>query len=477
MTSKPLFQPRPLQLKALQMLMKESGARLFLKPGRGKTAVVLKAFDILKKKGLVDTLLVIAPLRVVATSWPQELGRWADFDHLTHALIHGGKEARRQAMQQKVDVYLLNNEGLIGSEFGPVVLNPGAKRKRYGANPYALAWFKGKRVMLAVDESTKFKDGMALRSQSLKQYLPETARRVILTGTPRPGKLENLWMQCFITDGGKDLGSFISHFRSKYMYPSPSGFGYDERPGAALAVSEKIAPTTIVSDGDDDMPTLEVPIWVPMPEDKRAIYNELKNQFIIALGDSTVMAPNAGVLWGKLRQFAQGAINDTISNEEGKWLHVHDGKLDALEGILAELDGEPAFCMYAYRHDFERINQRLEYEVPRVGGGISMAQGKAWCQLFAAGQIPLLLGHPSSVALGVDGLQNNCSNIIWFGNTASWEQTYQANLRIARHGSKAESVTIYRIMLDCSIERSILESCSNKEMSEAAFLDLLRASL
>jgi hypothetical protein len=226
------------------------------------------------------------------------------------------------------------------------------------------------------------------------------------------------------------------------------------------------------------MPTLEVPIWVPMPEAIRGQYNVLKQQFLLALGDSTVMAPNAGVLWGKLRQFAQGAINDTISGEEGKWLHVHDGKLDALEGILSELDGEPAFCLYAYRHDFVRIGQHLEQDnIPRIGGGISMTQGKAWCQLFAAGQIPLLLGHPSSVALGVDGLQNNCRNVIWFGNSPSWEQTYQANLRIARHGSKAESVTVYRIMLDCSIERTILESCSNKELSEAAFLDLLRASL
>jgi hypothetical protein len=474
---KPKFEPRPLQMAALTLLMKEAGVRLFLKPGRGKTAVALKAFDILKKRDIVDCMLVIAPLRVVATSWPQELGRWEDFDHLTYTLIHGGKTARREAMDKDVDVYLINNEGMISTEFAPTVLNPGAKRKKYGPNPYAVAWFEGRRVMLVVDESTKFKDGQALRSQALKQYLPYTHRRVIMTGTPRPGKLENLWFQSYITDMGKDLGSFITHFRSKYMYPSSTGFGYDERPGAALLVAEKMAPTTIVSEGNDDMPTLEVPIWVPMPESIRGQYNVLKQQFLLALGDSTVMAPNAGVLWGKLRQFAQGAINDTISNEEGKWLHVHDGKLDALEGILGELDGEPAFCMYAYRHDFERINQRLEYEVPRIGGGISMNQGKAWCQLFAAGQMPLLLGHPSSVALGVDGLQNNCRNVIWFGNSPSWEQTYQANLRIARHGSKAESVTIYRIMLDCSIERTILESCSNKELSEAAFLDLLRASL
>lgn len=425
-------------------------------------------------------MLVVAPLRVVATSWPQELNRWDDFKHLTCAIVHGGKEARRAALKAKVDVYLMNAEGLIGTEFKPVVLNPGAKRKRYGPNPYGAAWFQGKRVMLVVDESTLFKDPNALRSQSLKTYLHMTNRRCVMTGTPRPGRLENLFFQCYITDLGKDLGAFITHFRRSYMRQADDGFGYEELPGANERVAAKIAHCTIVSEGDDDMPTLEAPVWVPMADETRKLYNELKREFIIALGDSKVMAPNAGVLWGKLRQFAQGAIFDTIQTEEGdnrKWLHVHDGKLDALEGILNELDGEPAFCLYAYRHDFERINARLKYDVPRVGGGVSMNQGRAHCNMFSAGHYPLMLGHPASVARGIDGLQNNCRNVIWFGNDPSWEATYQANLRIARHGSKAESVTIYRIMLDCSVERSIQESCKNKELSEGAFLDLLRTNL
>ncbi len=461
--------------------VREAGFRLFLKPGRGKTAVALKVYDVLKKAGHVDCMLVIAPLRVVATSWPQELNKWADFEHLTHQLVHGGKDARRKALETPADVYLMNAEGLIGTEFKPIVVDPTKKRKTYRPNPYGEAWFSSKRVMLVVDESTLFKDPNALRSQSIKTYLHMTNRRCVMTGTPRPGRLENLFFQCYITDLGADLGRYITHFRRSYMYPDPSGYGYLEQQGANERVAEKIAPHTIVSEGDDDMPTMEVPIWVPMPEDVRKLYNELKREFIIALGDSTVMAPNAGVLWGKLRQFAQGAIFDTrapeMHHDERKWLLVHEGKLDALEGILTELEGEPAFCMYAYRHDFERINKRLGYDVPRVGGGISLTQGRAFCQLFAAGQIPLLLGHPQSVARGVDGLQNNCANVIWFGNDPSWEATYQANLRIARHGSKADCVTIYKILLDCSVERSILESCKGKELSEAEFLNLLRTNL
>lgn len=423
---------------------------------------------------MVDALLVIAPLRVVTTSWPQELNKWEDFEHLTHTLIHGGQNARREAMEEDVDVYLMNREGLLSSEFKPLVKNPGSKRPIYAPNPYALAWFQGKRVMLAVDESTGFKNNNALRSHALKCYLPDTYRRCIMTGTPKPGKLENLFFQCYITDMGADLGKYITHFRRQYMFPSSTGFGYEERDGAAEEVAIRISPTTIVSEGDEDMPLVEIPVWVPMPPAIQAQYDELRREFLIALGDSTVMAPNAGVLWGKLRQFAQGAIFDTLSGDSEKWLHVHDGKLDALEGIVTELDGEPAFCLYAYRHDYQRINERLGYEVPRVGGGVSLSQGVVNCRMFSAGHTPLMLGHPASVALGIDGLQNNCCNVIWFGNTSSYEQNYQAILRIARHGSKADHVTVYRIMLDCSVERAILESCREKELSDKEFVKVIR---
>lgn len=475
---KPKFNPRPLQLRGLELIVKNAGFRLFLKPGRGKTAVALKGFDILREMGMVDCLLVIAPLRVISTSWPHQINYWQDFDHLKYVTVHGGQQARQKALNTKADVYLMNLEGLIGTEFAPIVKDPEQKRKQYLPNPIAADWFRGKRVMLVVDESTKFKDQNALRCQSLKQYLHMTNRRGILTGTPRPGLLEDLFFQCYITDLGQDLGQFITHFRGQYMQRSADGYGFVELPGAAERVAEKIARTTLLSDpSDEDMPTLEVPVWVPMPEHLKSRYRELKREFLVVLGNSTVMAPNAGVLWGKLRQFAQGAIYTSGSEYLSEFIEVHEAKLDALENILEELNGEPAFCVYPYDHDQLRICARLGYEVPRVGRGVSVAKGAAACRMFSAGHYPLMLGQAQSVAHGIDGLQNNCSNVIWFGGDPSWEVTYQANQRIARSGSKADQVMIYRIMVDCCIERAILSKCRDKAMKESQFLGLLRKSI
>lgn len=453
----------------MKLIVQNGGTRLFLKPGKGKTATVLKAFEVLKRLDMVDCLLVLAPLRVVTTSWPAQLEYWEDFKHLTYTTIHGGKTERLRAMAKDVDVYLMNVEGLLTSEW-----KLGPKERGYPLNEVALKFLRGKRVMLAVDESTRFKNSQSARAKTLKKYLKYFCRRVVMTGTPKPNLLEDLFFQCYITDMGEDLGEFITHFRTEYMALDQDG-KYIPQTTAVERIAEKIAPTTLELEDDEAIPCQYVDVWVPFPEELRDAYKKLSKDFIATIAGKTVMAPNAGVLFGKLRQLVQGAFVDDEENNE--YRVVHDTKLDALETLLEELNGEPAFCLYQYHHDYKRINERLGYVVPRVGGGVSAVQGAAYCAAFSAGGVPLLLGQPQSVAHGVDGLQGNCSNVIWFANDPSWENTFQANRRVARHGTKAEQVFIYRIMLDCPFEHALLAIVDGKQLSEEEFLTTLRKYL
>ena len=398
---------------------------------------------------------MFAPLRVVMTSWPAQLDYWEDFAHLTYTIVHGGRKAR---MLEDVDVYLVNYEGLLSAEW-------------QGA---AAASFLSKaRYMLACDESTKLKNSASRRFKNLKKLLPKFWPRVIMTGTPQPSKLEDLFSQCYVTDLGADLGQYVTAFRGKYLMPATNGFGYQPQQGAPERVAVKIAPTTLQLEYEEAVPSQTIPLWVPMPTSVRPFYDELKKEMLATLGDAIVMAPNSGVLFNKLRQICQGAIYV----EDAAWKLLHDAKLDALESLLEELDGEPALVLYQYKHDLERIRTRLGYEVPYIGSGVSAAQGAAWCQQFAVGDLPVLLGQPQSIALGVDGLQNSCNNVIWFGLDQSWENTYQANLRVVRSGSKAAQVYIYQIMVDCATERSVLRNVTGKQKSEGEFCRLLREEL
>jgi len=360
-------------------------------------------------------------------------------------------------MLEDRDVYLVNYEGLLSKEWSGAFLDKFLSTGRF---------------MLACDESTKLKNSASRRFKNLKKILPKFWPRVIMTGTPKPNNLEDLFAQCYVTDCGKDLGQYATAYRQQYMMRHPSGFGYTPQHGAFERVAARIAPTTLQLEYEEAVPSQIIPVWVPMPKEVKPFYDELRKEMLSTLGDSIVMATNAGVLFNKLRQVCQGALY-----VEGEEYHVlHNAKLDALENIIEELDGEPVLVMYQFKHDLARIRERLG-DVPHIGSGVSAAQGAAWCRQFSAGEIPVLLGHPQSIAHGVDGLQQACNNIIWFGLDQSWDNTYQGNLRVVRSGSKAEQVFIYQILLECATERSVLRNVSGKQNSEAEFCAILREEL
>lgn len=413
---------------------------------------------------------MIAPLRVVMTSWPNEIAKWEDFNDMTYTLVHGD---RRKAMELDRDIYLMNVEGMNSPEWCAENLNASKKRPRWGPNPYAKGWLRKKKVMLVVDESTRFKSASSLRFQYLKTYLPFIPVRTILTGTPQPNSVEDLFSQCYITDEGKDLGKFITHFRNTYMQRGDYVGKYVALPHSLPAIAKKIAPTTVqAQDDDDDLPTREIDLWVEMPPDIKTIYNKLKRDFIVEIGDDVVMTPNAGVLFNKLRQLAQGAL---YMGDEGRWEELFPDKIYTLINVLEELNGEPLFALYQYRHDYMRLEREMGSTIPRVGAGISAKLGAMYCNEFSAGQHPLLLGHPLSVAHGIDGLQNNCHNVLWLGVGPSWEDYYQANLRIARQGTKAEQTNIYRVLTNCAVEKACLKMVERKRGDEASLLGLLRS--
>ena len=461
--TKPALTPRPEQARGVDLIVDGAGARIFLHPGMGKTTLVLKAFQQLKAMGKVERLLVIAPLRVITTSWPSDLAKWSDFEGLTHSLIHG---ERKEAMDAEADVYLMNMEGLLRPEWSD---------KKHAATKYALQWLGAKRTMLVVDESTNFKNSQSVRFKVLKRYLHLLHYRTILTGTPQANKLEDLFAQCYITDRGTDLGEYVSHFRLSYMVPAANGFGFEAQPGAPKRVAEKIAATTLQLEYTEAVPSVTVPIIVPIPDKVMTFYRELQKEFIALIDDKLVVTPSAGTTLNKLRQVAQGAIYR--DEEKTGWYELHTAKVDALENLVSELDGEPLFCLTQFKHDVERIRKRLKYDVPYIGSGTSASLGRDYVQAFSMGEIPLLLGHPQSVAHGIDGLQFGCKNVCWFGLPWSYEQYYQGNLRVVRHGSKADQVFIYQILADCSVDKAVLTAITDKKTSESQFLEVLRGFL
>ena len=383
--------------------------------------------------------------------WPDEIKKWAEFNHLRVAILHA--DVKEYNLDVDADIWIINPEGLLWLFSKPRKLP---------------AW-----DVLCVDESTKFKDSQSKRFKLLKDKLNGFKRRWILTGTPVPNGLADLFGQMFILDQGAALGRYITHFRAQYF--ERSGYNlYDFKPrkGAFEEVVEKIRPYVIQLSAEDylKMPELVYnTVAVKLPEQARKLYDEVENVFLTDLGDTKIVAANAAVAGGKCRQIANGAVYDGEQN----WHPVHDAKLDALEDLLEELNGAPTLLLYEFQHDKERILERLG-KVPVLGAGLSIKQLDRIIDQFNAGDIPVLLGHPASMGHGLN-LQGTCHHAVWFGITWNLEHYDQTIARIYRQGQKAKSVFIYHIVAEDTLDERVVKVINEKDRNQQSLLRAIGA--
>ncbi|MCS5737127.1 SNF2-related protein, partial [Herbiconiux daphne] len=193
------FNPRPYQHPIIQAITTIKRVNIFASMGVGKTVSCLTAIHQMYLDGPV---LVLAPLRVAVSTWPDEVAKWDHLSDVTVSPIVGTAAQRRKALAVDAMVYTCNYENL-----------PWLVEECGDHWPFA---------MIIADESTRLK-GFRLRAGSKRAMAlakvahSKTPRFVNLTGTPAPNGLIDLWGQCWFIDKGQRLGRTFSAFTSRWF--------------------------------------------------------------------------------------------------------------------------------------------------------------------------------------------------------------------------------------------------------------------
>jgi SNF2 family DNA or RNA helicase len=305
------------------------------------------------------------------------------------AVLHGDR--KNDALLSDADIYVVNPEGL------PWLIEAAPKARGLWRWP----------EVLVVDESTKFKHPNTQRFRLLRGILDRFKRRYILTGKPVPNGLLDLFGQLYILDGGARLGKFISHYRTKHFYQTGYG-GYSWRPlvGAEEQILASISDITLRLDKREHLkelpPYLDNVVLVDLPKGAAEQVKRLERDFVVELAKGTVEAFNAAALTAKLRQMSSGAVYAAV-HEEGvgrAWAHVHDAKLDALDALLAEREGQPTLVAYQFIHTAERVAKA--FPEARVLAWETDRGAEKLLSAWDRGEVPLLLVHPASAAHGLN---------------------------------------------------------------------------
>ena len=178
--------------------------------------------------------------------------------------------------------------------------------------------------------------------------------------------------------------------------------------------------------------------------------------------DGEIVAGSAAALTNKLLQFANGAIYDM----DGGVHELHTIKLDALEELLEEAGGDNVLVLYAYKHDRDRIRQRIDCRELDTPEDID-----AWNR----GEIPVALAHPASIGHGLN-LQDGGHIIVWYGLTWSLELYQQANERLNRPG-QTQVCRVYHLILKGTHDERVLQALKNKDKGQAAAIEALRLEI
>ncbi|NBT88759.1 MAG: DEAD/DEAH box helicase [Flavobacteriaceae bacterium] len=359
----------PYQKKAIAFIQEKKKCALFLSMGLGKSVSTLTALQSLKEQGKIKRALIIAPLRVANTVWAQEIEKWEHITLRAH-ICTGGAENRLRQLKQAGDIFIINRENVKW------LIDLAKKKKKW---PFDC---------VVIDESSSFKSPSSRRFKALKLALPKINYMVLLTGTPAPNGVMDLWSQLYLIDAGERLGKTITNFKNLYFNQTGyGGYTYQLIHGADQTIHEKISDICLSMTAQDylDMPKrIDVNITCPMPEDARAQYDDLEKEFWVQLETGEIEVSSSAVMAGKLLQFCNGAVYDN----EQDWHVTHDSKIEALKDIVADNAGENILVAYNFKSDLARLKKAFPDAVVLDRKGVCIPK---WNE----GKIKMMFAHPA----------------------------------------------------------------------------------
>lgn len=435
------------QLSMIEKAKITQNIALFMEPGLGKTATTLTIIA----EQFKGKTLIVAPKRVAETVWDTEAKKWEHLKNLKIAKILGTPAQRLTALRSSSNVYVVNLENLI--------------------------WLLDQPSMqfnnLIIDESSRFKDPSTKRFKTLKKHLKSFERRIILTGTPTPQGMSDLWSQVGILDLGSRLETSLTRFRDKYMEPDQVNrhtrvvYSWRIKKGMDKVIQDKIADICFSLKAEDylTLPKLtELYHKIDITTAERKQYDTLKKDMVSEIEGETITAPTAAALAGKLLQFTSGAIY----SEDGEWHEIHSSKLEFLESILEE-SSSPTLVFYHFKHSLQRLRLKFPEAVVLDDSNI---------QAWRDGKIRVMLAHPQSGGIGLN-LQCNVgetAQTVWYDLPWSSENYIQANARIYRQGQE-KPVIIHHLAVANSIDEQVIKVLDGKINLQDALLNALNFAL
>lgn len=449
------FTPRPYQTLITNHILETARCAVWAGMGLGKTTSTLNAIDSLLLCES-DPVLVLAPLRVARSTWPDEARKWSHLRNLHVMPVVGNEAERRMSLKHDASVYTTNYENL------PWLIEHFGERWPF-------------RTVIS-DESTKLKGFRTRQGTQRAKSLARVAhckvnRFIELTGTPSPNGLQDLWGQMWFLDAGVRLGRTFTGFKQRWFRPSFDGFGVTPFDHAQAEIQDKLRDLCITIDARDWF-DLKEPIvnniYVDLPVKARRLYQDMEKQMFMQIDEHEVEAFNAAARTVKCLQLANGAAY--VGEGTAEFKEIHDAKLQALEDIVEESAGMPILVAYNFKSDLARLRAAF----PK---GRQLDANPQTITDWNAGKIPLLFAHPASAGHGLN-LQDGGNILVFFGHDWNLENRLQIIERIGptrqMQAGHDRPMFIHNIIARDTVDEMVMARVETKREVQDILLDAMK---
>ena len=339
---------------------------MFLDTGTGKTKIVLDLIKWCKDAKQTKAAIIFVPNRENVYGWIAEAKIHAPslkFMGLTDDMTHSRKVDILKAA--RYDALVMTYAGFVSLVTLPKNKRPERRYpKRAQASDIDFAKFEEYTAnidFMVCDESTFIKNSASLSFVCLSLLAEQCNRRYALAARPFGRNAEDLWSQFYCIDKGISLGKTITEFRKRYFECQQNYFGRMEwklKPSMKPALSLAAQNRSIFWSSDEclDLPELrKITKEVPLSDDARAVYDDLKNKTETAsqLKNSFVKFRTlaSGFSYNKEEDFLAGNVD----------AYPPYKKIEALAAVVDEIpEDRKAVISYEFIHSGDSIAAMLK---------------------------------------------------------------------------------------------------------------------
>jgi SNF2 family DNA or RNA helicase len=431
------------------LFMENKRAYCLSELGTGKTRSILFAFDALKQAGLAQRMLVVCPLSAMVRTWRREIMR--ELPWLKATVLHGTRVHRTHRLLRDYDVYIINHDG-VNVVFDDLV-------ERHDID------------VVCADEVAVYRNGQSARTKTFRAFVKSKPYVWALTGSPMPRAVTDVWGPCSCLTPGT-VPKFFTIFRDMLMVKKGL-FTWIAKPDAEVRAVACMQPSVRFRlDEVSELPPRVIEYYeAALTPRQHIVYEGMRKQAVVLLGDRRIDALNAGAVLSKLLQISLG------------YVYARDGSVVTLDNtprlqlILDLIDSasQKVLLFVPFKSALAALstmltNNNIDHAV--VSGDTPLKQRN---EIFSAfqdtSQYKVIAAHPACMAHSLTLTKANTT--IWAGPVTSLEIFTQANGRTHRVGQ--EHKTLIAMVGGTPMERRIYKLLGQNEQLQNKFLEIVEA--